>query len=896
MARRVTLAFIIVAGVVLALTHGSEVASMLTVARGGSAVWLAVAAVLQAGYYLGYVTTFRQALASVGIRRRLSELTPVMLASVFVNTVTPSAGTAGPALMVDDAVRDGHEPGVATAGVAIGQFTDLAGFAVVMALGFGYLAIIGRLTAFELVAAVAFFALVAVIGGAIVLAVVRPRAVERILLALESVADGVSRRLRRAPARPWASRVAAEMGAAVRLSAERPGVVFSAWGAALLGHALDMGCFVAVGWAFGFRQLGPLIAGYAVGTVVWLTSIVPNGVGIVEGSVAVLLASFGAAPGVAAAVSLVFRGLTFWLPFAAGFVLLPRVSTFREDRAQLRGDLPARIAAVLVSAVGVIDVLSASTPALAARLRLLEPLMPFGVTAGNLAAVLAGIALLALARGLWRHKRMAYLLTLALLAVSAASHIAKGLDYEEATVAIAVLVWLFSEGSAFYARSDAPSVRQGVRVLLGAFTATLAYGTAGFWLLDRHFSVNFGFPAAARQTVVMFTQFYNPGIEPITGFGRYFAGSIYVVGAATVGFALLMLLRPVVVRHPASATELARARAIVEAHGGSSLAAMTLLPDKSLWFSSGGCVVSYVVSNGIAVTLGDPIGPPEHLAEAVSEFSGFAGGNGWVPAFYETNDRSEPGYADAGLSALCIGYEAIVPVAEFNLAGKSHKSLRNRVNRLVSEGYTTEVLPAPQPTRTIEALRAVSDVWLATRMGSEKRFSLGWFDEHYIRDCDVMVVRAGNGSIVAFANLVSEYQANEATIDLMRYRPEAPAGVMDFLFVRLFEWSHERGFATFNMGLSPLAGLGEDPEHGVTERLLSLVYEHGNALYGFRGLHEYKEKFDPLWEPRYLLYSGAALLPEVFAAVVRVNSGEHPWRGYLDQLLRRPVSPAAASA
>jgi len=894
MARRVTLAVLIAAAALLALTHGADIAAFVTTARGGSVGWLAVAALLQVGYYLGYILTYRQAFASVGIHRRLSELTPVMLASVFVNTVTPSAGTAGPALMIDDATRRGHEPGHAAAAVVIGQFADFAGFAVVMAAGFSYLAVLGRLTVLEAVAATAFLAIVVAIGAALVLALARPELLERAFLAIERALARAVSAFKRPAMKPWAVRVAAEFAAAVRLSAQRPGAVVSAWLIAVVGHTLDLGCFIAIGWAFGWYFVGPLIAGYAVGIVVWLTSIVPQGVGVVEGSVALLLVSFGAPPATAAAISLTFRGMTFWLPFLAGFGLLPRVSTFRDDRDQAAGEFPAKAAALLVFTVGAINLLSASTPGLRARMALLESFTPFGVRAGHLAAILAGVALILLSRGLWRHKRSAYLLTVALLAFSAVSHLVKGLDYEEAVIALAVMVWLLSESAVFYARSDTPSIKQGVRALLAACAITLAYGTAGFWLLDRHFSVNFGLWAAIRQTFVMFTQFYDPGLQPITGFGRYFADSIYLVGAVTFGFALIVLLRPVVIRQPATADERRKARAIVEAHGSSSLAAMALLADKSYWFSEGGSVVAYAVSGGIAVALGDPIGPENDLPEAARGFVKFASKNGWRTTFYETDRRTEPGYGDLGYASVCLGYEAIVSVGEFSLSGKPYRTMRNTMNRLTGEGYTTDLLLAPQSAQDLRVLRDVSDVWLAKMKGSEKRFSLGWFDDDYIRSCDVMVVRSPHGMIVAFANVVSEFQAREATIDLMRYRPEAPNGVMDFLFVRLIEWSREGGLESFNMGLSPLAGLGADPEHGVTEKLLALVYENGNALYGFRGLHDYKDKFHPVWEPRYLVYADAASLPAVFAAVVRVNSGEHPVRSYFERTFTNPTSAEAA--
>ncbi len=126
----------------------------------------------------------------------------------------------------------------------------------------------------------------------------------------------------------------------------------------------------------------------------------------------------------------------------------------------------------------------------------------------------------------------------------------KGLDYEEALLAGGLMVILWRMRDQFHARSDTPSIQQGLRVLAGAFLFTLAYGVSGFFLLDRHYSVNFGFWDALRQTVVMFTQFYDPGLTPVTRFGRFFADSIYIVGAGTFGYAGLMLLRPVFVREP----------------------------------------------------------------------------------------------------------------------------------------------------------------------------------------------------------------------------------------------------------------------------------------------------------------------------------------------------------
>ena len=107
----------------------------------------------------------------------------------------------------------------------------------------------------------------------------------------------------------------------------------------------------------------------------------------------------------------------------------------------------------------------------------------------------------------------------------------------------------------------------------------------------------------------MFTQFYDPGLQPVTGFGRYFVDSIYIISAVTIGYALLMLLRPVLNRRPQTEEERLRAWEIVRAHGRTSLARYALFDDKMFFFTPGGSLISYVVENRVALALGDPIGP-----------------------------------------------------------------------------------------------------------------------------------------------------------------------------------------------------------------------------------------------------------------------------------------------
>jgi len=548
-----------------------------------------------------------------------------------------------------------------------------------------------------------------------------------------------------------------------------------------------------------------------------------------------------------------------------------------KSRLALSSENLVKLVAVLTAAMGVVNVLSAVTPSLHDRLRLLEQYSPFGIsTGGHLTSALAGFALLVLSVSLWRRKQLGWMLTLVILLISIPAHLVKGLDYEEATLAALLAGLLIYLHPQFHARSDPPSVRQGLQILFSALAFTLAYGVTGFYLLDSHFKINFGLWSAVRQTIVMFTQFYDPGLQsmPITNFGRYFTDSIYIVGATTIGYALLMLLRPVLInRKLASHEERARAWEVVRAYGRTALARYAVLDDKMFFFSPQGSLISYVVENRVALALGDPIGKPADFAVSISAFVSFCAPNDWLTAFYQVMPTHLDAYKSAGFDALTLGQEAIVDLSRFTLDGSENKTLRNSYNKMARSGYHADVIQPPYTHRMLHELNTISDEWLGSRNAREMRFSLGWFDEAYLNTCPILLVRDREGFIEAFANIVGEFQANEAALDLMRHRTQVESGIMDFLFVSLFNWAKEQNFAAFNLGLSALSGVGEHSDDPAIERALHYIYQNVNNFYNFRGLHSFKEKFHPAWSPRYLIYPGPANLPAVSISILNANLG-----------------------
>lgn len=356
------------------------------------------------------------------------------------------------------------------------------------------------------------------LSGVLLVGIWRPRWLALLFGWAQRTANWLFGRLRRSLtlADDWSQKTAGEFNEAAAAVASHPKRLLGTIGVAFIAYLIDLATLYLLFKAFNFPiTIGPLVAGFAVGILFWVVSITPQGIGVVEGMMALTFTSLGVPGAVAATVALAFRGMTFWLPMLLGFLALQRSRITGADWRTLTETWGVRIMAVLVAVMGTVNVLSAVTPSLAARLAILERFSPLAVRhGGHLTASLAGFALLLLAGSLARRKRVAWLLTLVVLGISAASHLIKGLDYEEASLAGGLMIVLWLMRAHFHARSDRPSVQQGLRVLAGSLLFTLAYGISGFYLLDRHYSVNFGFWDALRQTVVMFVQFYDHRGQP----------------------------------------------------------------------------------------------------------------------------------------------------------------------------------------------------------------------------------------------------------------------------------------------------------------------------------------------------------------------------------------------
>ncbi len=319
--------------------------------------------------------------------------------------------------------------------------------------------------------------------------------------------------------------------------------------------------------------------------------------------------------------------------------------------------------------------------------------------------------------------------------------------------------------------------------------------------------------------------------------------------------------------------ELDKAETIAR-QSGETAAHLALTGDKYLlWSQSGHSFLMFAVTDRYWVAMGDPIGMPEEHEELAWELRTLADRHDAKVAFYQVGTHHIPLYLDLGLALLKLGEEARVPLDSFTLSGSKRASLRHSYNRLQREGLSFEIVPAAGVDAILPELQTVSDRWLEDKKTREKRFSIGFFDAGYLRRCTIALVRK-EGRIIAFANLWELENKHELSMDLMRYEPGAANGLMEYLIVSLLFWGKEQGYQWFNLGMAPLSGLELRPLAPLWNKIGNTIFRFGNEFYNFDGLYQYKNKFDPVWQPRYLAAPAGLSMASALLSVTTLISGK----------------------
>ncbi|NOU35479.1 MAG: DUF2156 domain-containing protein [Kiritimatiellaceae bacterium] len=569
-----------------------------------------------------------------------------------------------------------------------------------------------------------------------------------------------------------------------------------------------------------------------------------------------------------------------------GILLLMLLAGMVSRRASLVL-LPASVALC-----GFSNILDSIIPASPAIIDKIQEWIPLEVSQhGRFVLFLSGAMLLALARGLRRRKRVAWNMTAAILSAAAVLDFTQTFNWNRSAVALVILMALFRRRSLFDARSDAPSFRLGIAAAGVMFLLLASYGTIAIHGLGARgvFGDPLSWSEAFHGAVSAALQIKTELNELAGREASHFLHTIRLQGLFIGFFALIMVLRPVILRKQAHSPEdFENVKWLVDTYSDDPMAVFALLPDKHYYFEEGvEGVVAYALWWNVAVVLADPICKPDCREKLVHGFIRHCRSCDWKPVFYCSHYTNRDIYERIGFQLIRIAEEARLRLADFKLDGARFQNLRTarnkaRKNGLIFGWYGGE---GSLPDEQMEGqLLELSKEWLKRKRGGEMGFDLSSFDLQAIREKGAAVVRSPDGRLEAFATWHTYDHNKGRCLDIMRSRAET-RDVMDFLILEAIQSFRDQGIEEISFGSAPLANTADPSEHSMYDRSIRFVFENLERFYGYKRLFFFKQKYQPCWEARYLSYPCGTSLLLVGMAI----AGVHLTHGFRSLLSSRKL-------
>ncbi|MFT8948769.1 MAG: bifunctional lysylphosphatidylglycerol flippase/synthetase MprF [Liquorilactobacillus hordei] len=633
------------------------------------------------------------------------------------------------------------------------------------------------------------------------------------------------------------------------------GSVFE-WGSAA-------GMFLLIGTLMGVQvNLGEVMVLYFIASIIGVISLVPGGLGSFDVFMLIGLLNLGVVNGEGVAWLLFFRMFYYILPFFVGIFLFVRDAGKRLN--QFLDGIPKSIIQKVAHGLltlflyvsGGLILLESTVPNFAFGNSVFVKLYPYTFFFLNqLSSVIFAFLLIGVARGIEAKIKKAYWPTICVLLIGIINTLWRSFSLATAIFLIFVTLIVAISRKELYRENLTYSFNRITADVVIFIVVFGLYATVGIMNSPQHLM---------RHEVPIALLFPSERI--------WFSGFLGMVIAAII---LIIIFRYFTANKSLFSNVTfpeAKIKEVVEKYGGNETSHLAYLKDKQFYFfqknEENQLFFMYKKKADKIIVMGEPVGNREYLREAVTKLMTDADVQGYQLVFYEIGNELTLLLHDLGFDFLKTGEEGFVELSSFTLAGKKQRAQRALMNKFERENYSFSFEMPPFSKKKLAEFKEISDEWLDGQV--EKGFSLGFFDEYYLNQAPIAVIRDFEGNAVAFASMMPTGGKRVLSIDLMRHKKNAPSGIMDKIFISLFEYGREEQYEYFNLGMAPLSNVGRSSYSFIEERAAHLIYEYGYRIYGFQGLRAYKEKYVTDWYPKYTAYRRRSSVMVTMAEVAGV--------------------------
>lgn len=592
---------------------------------------------------------------------------------------------------------------------------------------------------------------------------------------------------------------------------------------------------------------------FTIGSIAGILSLLPGGVGSFDLVILLGLQYYGMLSENVLAVLILYRTFYYIIPLLIGIIFTLIIQS-QEDNKYIEiarfnkvkdfinktSGITNILLSVLILMGGITLLLSALVPGIIERIKIATKILSLPMLQlSNQLSICVGILLIVISKEIGMKVKRSYKISMWLLFIGSIFAIIKGFAYEETIFLIIVLIILKMSKHSFYRKSVPINWLRTVITLILSFVGIFTYMKMRHIIFRNFIKLSYFksirlkeisqvLPegAIAYVLLIIFVIYYEITKESIKDDKRY------------------------------EGIEENRVNDFLQKYEGNFSTHLIFLKDKHLfWYKDNKVLIQYEISHNYAIVLGDPIGEQEYFGEALKEFRGFIDEYGYKSVFYQSSEKLLPLYHDHGYYFFKLGETGLVELDNFDINSPKSRDFRNVLKRFEKDGFIFEIYDENSIDDDLFlTLKEVSNEWLGDR--DEMGFSLGWFNKDYLNKSKVGIIQNKETlEIIAFASISPSYDNEKSvSIDLMRFKKEVPSNTMTFLILNLMLIFKESDYKVFNLGMAPLSNVGMSQNAHIPEKIAHLVFKYGKHFYSFEGLRKYKNKFDPRWEGRYLVY------------------------------------------
>jgi len=597
---------------------------------------------------------------------------------------------------------------------------------------------------------------------------------------------------------------------------------------------------------------------FVIASIAGILSFLPGGAGSFDLIAIIGLQLAGLTPNESLTAVILYRIFYYFVPSGTAIMIFSlKVLKKAEEKGSViksnaYGQFVAALMAIVVFTCGLVLLLSALTPSLISRSRLITDVASITFLQFSRSISIAiGLMLLITSKEIFFRVNRAYHVVMILLFAGGIFTFIKGFDIEEFSFILVSMGIIRLSKTNFYRKSIPIKLSSLITQALGVFVLLIGYLRVSHFLFFTYIK-KFHYPQLVFKD---FSTFIHSGVIAYTLF------VVFII-------AWYVKRKNIDEDFRFQGVDEEKLLQFWKKYKGHHLSHLIYLGDKQLfWAADSQVLIAYAKYSDKAVVLGDPMGEEFLISEGIQEFQMFLDLYGYRAAFYEVDEKNLSMYHDNGYYFFKLGEEAIVDLQAFEMTGSNRRSFRNTLKRFEKDGFAFEVVHPPFDNAFLDKLELISKEWLGKR--NEMGFSIGWFDREYLQKAPIAIVRnLSRDEIIAFVSLMyRDPQKDIIGIDLMRFKNDVPNSTMDFIFTQLLIHFKENGYNHFSFGLAPLAKVGYAPKSLWTEKIAYFVSKHGKPIYSFEGLRKFKDKFDPDWEPRYLAYPQLMSLPALLIEI-----------------------------